>query len=140
GALVVLAPLGARLPAKGMTIEKRAIGGVVSEGMLSSESELGLSEDHGGIIVLPGDAAEPGTPFTKLAPNARDTILEISLTPNRPDGLGHIGLAREIAALYGIPFAWPSPGPMPPASAESTSDLVTIAVEDAERCPHYGAA
>lgn len=140
GGLVVLAPLGAKLPAKGMVIEKRAIGGVESEGMLCSESELGLSEDHGGIIVLPNDAAEPGTPFTKLAPNARDSILEIGLTPNRPDGLGHIGLAREIAALYGFPFQWPAAGPMPPSADEATSDVITIAVEDAERCPHYGGA
>lgn len=140
GGLVVLAPLGAKLPAKGMTIEKRAIGGVTSEGMLCSESELGLSEDHAGIIVLPPGSAEPGTPFTKLAPNARDTILEIGLTPNRPDGLGHVGLAREIAALYGLRFEWPSAGPTPPSAAEATSDVATIAVEDAERCPHYGAA
>jgi phenylalanyl-tRNA synthetase beta chain len=140
GGLVILAPLGAKLPAKNMTIEKRAIGGIESEGMLCSESELGLSEDHGGIIVLGSDAAEPGTPFTKLAPNARDTILEIGLTPNRPDGLGHIGLAREIAALYDFPFKWPSPGPAPAFADEATSDVVTISVEDAERCPHYGGA
>lgn len=140
GGLVVLAPLGAKLPAKNMTIEKRAIGGVESEGMLCSESELGLSEEHGGIIVLANDAAEPGTPFTKLAPNARDTILEIGLTPNRPDGLGHIGLAREIAALYGFPFQWPSPGPAPALADEATSDVIAISVEDAERCPHYGGA
>ena len=140
GGLVVLAPLGAKLPAKGMTIEKRAIGGVTSEGMLCSESELGLSEDHAGILVLPPGSAEPGTPFTKLAPNARDTVLEIGLTPNRPDGLGHVGLAREIAALYGFPFAWPSAGPAPALAAEATSDVASIAVEDPERCPHYGAA
>ncbi len=140
GGLVVLAPLGAKLPAKGMTIEKRAIGGVTSEGMLCSESELGLSEDHDGIIVLPPGAAEPGTPFTELAPNARDTVLEIGLTPNRPDGLGHVGLAREIAALYGFPFEWPSAGPAPALASEATSDVASIAVEDPERCPHYGAA
>lgn len=140
GGLVVLAPLGAKLLAKGMTIEKRAIGGVESEGMLCSESELGLSEDHAGIIVLAQDAAAPGKRFTELAPNARDTILEIGLTPNRPDGLGHVGLAREIAALYGMKLEWPSAGPNPPLANEATSDVIAISVEDAERCPHYGGA
>ena len=62
GRLVVLAPLGAHLPAKNVTIAKRAIAGVESEGMLCSEDELGLGDDHDGIIVLPADAtAQPGT-------------------------------------------------------------------------------
>src|ERR1700722_8234486 len=91
GGLVVLAPLGAHLPAKGMTIEKRTIAGVPSEGMLCSEAELGLSDDAGGILVLDPGTAAPGTRFVQAFPAARDTVLEIGLTPNRPDGLGHIG-------------------------------------------------
>src|SRR4029079_4292658 len=59
GAVVVLAPLGAHLPAKNMTIARRDIGGVASEGMLCSEAELGLSEDASGIIVFPAGFAEP---------------------------------------------------------------------------------
>ncbi len=149
GGMVVLAPLGAHLPAAGLTIAKRAIGGVESEGMLCSESELGLSDDEGGILVFPSAYAKPGTPFVAMVPNARDTVLEIGLTPNRPDGLGHIGLAREICALYNFPFALPkadrSPAGEPGTSRireanVATKDLVAIQVDDAERCPHYGAA
>src|SRR5262245_16137599 len=107
GGLVVLAPLGAHLPAKNLTIAARAIAGVTSEGMLCSEAELGLSDDHHGIIVLPQGTAEPGVPFATAVPSSRDTIFEIGLTPNRPDGLGHVGLARELATLSGVTFAWP---------------------------------
>jgi phenylalanyl-tRNA synthetase beta chain len=138
GGIVVLAPLGTHLPAKGMTIERRAIGGVTSEGMLCSEAELGLSDDAEGILVLP--SGEPGMAFTKAARFEPDTILEIGLTPNRPDGLGHLGLAREIAALYGYPWKMPDPGRPPRVDPGSAADHVKISVEDPERCPHYGAS
>ncbi len=139
GGLVVLAPLGAHLPAKGMTIERRTIAGVASEGMLCSESELGLGDEADGILVLPAGTASPGAPFVKVLPAARDTILEIGLTPNRPDGLGHVGLAREAAALFEVPFV----PPVPEAPAQTRDDdlagFITVAIEDAERCPHFGA-
>ncbi|MBX3198446.1 MAG: phenylalanine--tRNA ligase subunit beta [Labilithrix sp.] len=142
GGLVVLAPLGAYLPAKDLTIAPRAIAGVTSEGMLCSESELGLSDEGGGIIVLPPGTAEPGTPLSEAVPNARDTVFEIGLTPNRPDGLGHVGLARQLAALFELPFELPRPKPeaLAKLAGVATQDLVTIVVDDRERCPHYGAA
>ena len=144
GGLVVLAPLGAHLPAKNVTIAKRAIAGVESEGMLCSEDELGLGDDHDGILILPAGTAEPGTKLSQAVPAMRDTVLEIGLTPNRPDGLGHIGLAREIAALYGFPFRVPETGTGTgtgtAASETRIGDLISIVVEDSERCPHYGAA
>jgi len=140
GGLVVLAPLGAHLPAKGMTIEKRTIAGVPSEGMLCSEAELGLSDDAGGILVLPAGLASPGAPLVQALPAARDTILEIGLTPNRPDGLGHVGLAREAAALFEVPFAVPAPEPPAARRDEPLSKHVSVTIEDGERCPHYGAA
>lgn len=142
GGLVVLAPLGAHLPAKNVTIAKRAIAGVESEGMLCSEDELGLGDDHDGILVLPEGTAEPGTTLAAAVPATRDTILEIGLTPNRPDGLGHIGLAREIAALYDFDFSPPDVATAAAAvpAAGDVRELVQIVVEDAERCPHYGAA
>ncbi len=140
GGLVVLAPLGAHLPAKGMTIERRAIAGVTSEGMLCSEQELGLTDESAGILVLPPGTAAPGTRFVEAVPAAMDTIFEIGLTPNRPDGLGHIGLAREAAALYGIPWAPPQPSaPVRAAGGSPVDRMVKVTVEDAERCPHYGA-
>lgn len=138
GGLVVLAPLGAELPDIGMTIARRAIAGVESEGMLCSESELGLGEGGGGILVLPEGTAAPGTKLSVAVPESRDTVFEIGLTPNRPDGLGHYGLARELAALFEIEL------PAPRASAKSgdgnITELCRVDVEDAERCPHYGAA
>ncbi len=140
GGLVVLAPLGTFLPAKNLTIAKRAIGGVESEGMLCSEDELGLGDDHDGILVLPKDAAAPGTPLSRALPSARDTVFEINLTANRPDALGHVGLAREIAALFGLPFTLPEAGLLSGFADVTTQSLVEIVVEDAERCPHYGAA
>jgi phenylalanyl-tRNA synthetase beta chain len=142
GGLVVLAPLGTRLPAANMTIAPREIGGVKSEGMLCSEAEMGLvvgGKDEG-ILVLPAKTSEPGTPLVKAVPAVSDTILELSVTPNRPDALGHVGLARELAALYELPFAFPepqSPARVVPGKIEAYAKVV---VEDFERCPHYGAA
>jgi phenylalanyl-tRNA synthetase beta chain len=140
GGLVVLAPLGAHLPAKGMTIEKRAIAGVPSEGMLCSEAELGLSDDADGILVLPAGTAQAGAPLVTALPAARDTIFEISLTPNRPDCLGHIGLAREAAALLGIAFAPPATGLPAAVRDEAIAPYISVTIEDPERCAHYGAA
>jgi phenylalanyl-tRNA synthetase beta chain len=140
GGLVVLAPLGARLPAKGMTIERRSIGGVSSEGMLCSEAELGLTDDGDGILVLPPGSAPAGTPLVDAMPAARDTIFEIGLTPNRPDGLGHLGLAREAAALFEVPFAPRVPEDPASARDEDVTRYVSVSIEDPERCPHYGAA
>jgi phenylalanyl-tRNA synthetase beta chain len=139
GGLVVLAPLGTHLPAKGMTIERRTIAGVASEGMLCSESELGLGDEAGGILVLPAGTASPGAPLVKVLPGARDTILEIGLTPNRPDGLGHVGLAREAAALFELAFVPPVPEPPAQTRDEDLTGFITVTIEDAERCPHFGA-
>ncbi len=141
GGLVVLAPLGTHLPAKNMTIGKRAIAGVESEGMLCSEDELGLGDDHDGIIVLPAGSAKPGDKLSAAFPAMRDTVFEINLTPNRPDGLGHVGLARELAALYAFPFTVPDFGAgTSTGTGPDIASLITIEVRDAERCPHYGAA
>jgi len=140
GGLVVLAPVGAHLPAKGMTIERRTIAGVASEGMLCSEAELGLGDDGDGILLLPAGLASPGAPLVEALPAARDTILEVGLTPNRPDALGHVGLAREAAALFGVPFEPARAGAPDGARDEAAGERVSIAIEDGERCPHYGAA
>ncbi len=140
GGLVVLAPLGAQLPAKGMTIERRTIAGVVSEGMLCSEAELGLGDGGDGILVLPAGLASPGALLAQVVPAARDTILEIGLTPNRPDGLGHLGLAREAAALFGVAFEPRAPAAPDCVRDDDLSRYVKVSIEDAERCAHYGAA
>jgi len=139
GGLVVLAPLGTHLPAKGVTLEPREIAGVVSEGMLCSESELGLRTSGGeaGILILP--EGTPGTPLSAAIPESHDVVFEIGLTPNRPDGLGHLGLARELAATLGKTFSHAAAKPQRPTSA-TVEAAVTIKVDDTERCPTYGGA
>ena len=139
GGLVVLAPLGAHLPAKGVTIEKRSIAGVASEGMLCSEAELGLGDDSDGILVLAPGTAAPGATLASAIPASRDTLFEINLTPNRPDGLGHIGLAREAAALFEVPFLLANPEAAAKTRPEDVGSLVAVSIEEPERCPHYGA-
>lgn len=138
GGLVVLAPLGTVLPEIG-ELTARDIGGVTSEGMLVSESELGLADESEGIIVLPPGSAKPGTPFLEACPAARDTLFEIGITPNRPDALGHVGVARELAALFDVRFEPPAPPEAKSAEGDVTA-LVQVENEDTERCPHYGAA
>jgi phenylalanyl-tRNA synthetase beta chain len=145
GGLVCFAPLGTTLPAVGMTLTPREIGGVVSEGMLCSEREMGLvgegkKEDDPGILVLPPDTAKPGTPLREALPAVHDWIYELDLTPNRPDALGHIGLARDAAAIFGRSFALPEPGSPSRVTTGSIDKLATVTIADTERCPHYGAA
>lgn len=145
GGLVAFAPLGSHLPAVGLTLTPREIGGVVSEGMLCSERELGLNalankdEDHGILILRPG-LAKPGTPLREAMPEVHDHILHLGLTPNRPDCLGHMGLAREVAALFGVAFALPQVHPAKQlAEGELVEKHVSVTIEDLERCPRYGA-
>ncbi len=99
GGLVVLAPLGSYLPAIGLKLEPRKLGGIISEGMLCSEAELGLGDGNGGILVLSPGRFPAGTAFYDAFPTARDTIFTIGVTPNRPDALGHLGVARDLAAV-----------------------------------------
>lgn len=109
GGRVALALPGAVLPG-GMEIQERAVGGVSSAGMLCSERELQIGAAESGILVLGAD--DPGRPGDALvdALGLDDSVFDISLTPNRPDCLGHLGLAREVAIAFGVPFRMPDPG------------------------------
>ncbi len=98
------ARMGTTLPG-GLTIAQRKLRGEVSQGMLCSGRELELSDDHDGLLTLDTDAA-PGTPLLDVLP-VRDDRLDVDVTPNRPDLLGHKGVARELAAALGIPFRLP---------------------------------
>ncbi len=145
GGLVCFAPLGTTLPAVGMTLTPREIGGVVSEGMLCSERELGLvaegkKDEDPGILILPAGTGKPGTPLREALPAVHDWIYELDLTPNRPDALGHVGLARDAAALLGRAFDVPQPGSPSRDARGNNSELASVIIEDTERCPHYGAA
>lgn len=99
GQKIALAQIGAHLP-NGMKIERRKIRGVESEGMICSDAELGLSERGDGILVLDAKA-KPGKSFAAHE-GLDDVLLEVAVTPNRPDALSHYGLARELAALFGV--------------------------------------
>ena len=95
GDRVPLATVGARLP--GMEITERKIRGEVSRGMLCSAMELGISKDHSGILVLPPDA-ELGDAVNGVL-GLDDTVIELEITPNRPDCMSMLGIAREVGAL-----------------------------------------
>lgn len=139
GGLVVLAGVGAKLPCFPEPLAGREIGGVLSEGMLCSTSELGLTESSNGILILPEGSAQPGQKLSEVLPSAVDTIFELDITPNRPDALGHVGVARELAALYSLTFELPSPKPYAHTNPEALESFISVEVRDFERCPHYGA-
>lgn len=98
------ARIGVTLPG-GVTIAERKIRGTISQGMLCSGSELGLSDESDGLLDL-DTRAEPGTPLLEVLPIG-DTRLVVDVTPNRSDLLCHKGIARELAAAYGVPFRLP---------------------------------
>jgi phenylalanyl-tRNA synthetase beta chain len=116
GGKVAWAPVGTTLP-RGVTLAAREIRGQRSLGMLCAEDELDLGTDHAGIMVLPDDW-KPGERLVDRIPGAQDVVLDLSVTPNRPDALGHLGIARELAAKLDLPFPRPAPGdpPGPPAA------------------------
>ncbi len=169
GGRVVYARSGAVLPG-GFQVGERKFGQAVSRGMICSETELSIGSDSSGIIVLEGSVkARPGDAVADTL-ELRDSVLDIGLTPNRPDCLGHLGLARELCALRGKRFRPRAPrSPARSASAGpelfpqregvfSLLDLcaagkpkhdrealqgfgpVRIDIADGKRCPRYGAA
>ena len=130
GDKVPLALPGAVLPGN-FTIKVGKLRGVESQGMMCSAKELGLGEGHEGLLILP-PSSPVGHPISELFP--ADTILDIEITPNRPDLLSHYGIAREIAALRSVSLA---PPPFQHAGSVSSSGRVTI--HALEICPFYSA-
>jgi phenylalanyl-tRNA synthetase beta chain len=138
GATVAVALPGAVLP-DGQRLERAKLRGEVSDGMILSERELELGQDHTGILVLP-EPHEPGTPLSDVLPLGED-VLEVETTPNRPDLLSVYGIAREVAALTRGELK-PMPGSESRVRSggtmrETGTRSVDIAVEDAEGCPLY---
>ena len=131
GATVAVVLPGGVMPGGEFTIERRKLRGEVSDGMILSERELELGQDHGGIMVL-ADELAAGTPLADVLP-VGDDILEIETLYNRPDLTSIYGIAREVAALLGTTLR-PMPGTEP---ARDGDDAVEIAIEDLERCPRY---
>ncbi|MCY3972669.1 MAG: phenylalanine--tRNA ligase subunit beta, partial [Candidatus Dadabacteria bacterium] len=138
GDAVVLALPGARLPEtaafpEGLTIKKAKIRGCESDGMLCSEAELGLTAAKSdGIMILPG-AVAPGTPLADIA-DLEDTVIEIAVTPNRPDCLSVTGIAREVAAATGGVLKVQNP---PPAPVRNESGIRPPVIDNTDACSRY---
>ena len=129
-----LALVGTALP-NGMQLEASVIRGERSEGMLCSEIELELGPDGSGLMAL-NEALQPGMPLT-LALDLDDATLEIGLTPNRPDCLSMMGVAREIAAIQGMKMTLP-PFDLPAADGDITA-LTSVTIDAPDHCPRYSA-
>ncbi len=134
GMNVPLARVGTLLPT-GTLLEKAVIRGETSEGMLCSEIELGLGLDGSGLMIL-DQGFQPGISL-KAALNLSDYTLEIGLTPNRPDCLSMMGVAREIAAIQGVSMK-------PPVFSQTDGEgdigaLTSVTIEAPDHCPRYAA-
>ncbi|HEX3621010.1 MAG TPA: phenylalanine--tRNA ligase subunit beta [Acidimicrobiales bacterium] len=134
GDVVPLAPVGARLPG-GMQIGRRNVRGEWSNGMLCSGTELALTADGQGIMILAADLV-PGTPLVTALGIEPDVVFDLDVTPNRPDALSVAGVARDLAAFLGLPFAIPGP----PSVAVGVGDTgVNVVVESPDLCPEFTA-
>jgi phenylalanyl-tRNA synthetase beta chain len=138
GQRVTFARIGARLidphTGEAVVLKPAKIRGVVSEGMVCSEKELGISDSHEGIWVLPPEAPI-GVP---LGAYLGDVILDLDVTPNRPDCLSVIGIAREIAVLTGAPLCLPEIHYE--ETEKSIDSFVSVDIVDPDLCPRYCAS
>jgi phenylalanyl-tRNA synthetase beta chain len=134
GATVGVALPGATLP-DGTVLRVAKLRGVESHGMMLSESELELSGDHDGLMLLE-DGLEPGTPLSQVLP-IDDEVLEFEITSNRPDCLSVYGIAREASASLDVDLA-PWPGSEPEASGDDSVDSwVTARIDAPDLCPRW---
>jgi len=131
GMISVFSPPGTFIPGKNITLSVGTIRGVESRGMLCSEAELQLSENHDGIMDLPADAPV-GKPYAEWA-GIGDPVFEINLTPNRQDCTGVHGIARDLAAADMGKFKDPT---IKPVKGEFASP-VKVSIEDAALCPGF---
>ncbi|MFO8100803.1 MAG: phenylalanine--tRNA ligase subunit beta [Dehalococcoidia bacterium] len=135
GQKIAFAKVGAKLfdghSGEYVELKPAKIRGVRSEGMVCSEKELGISDSHEGILVL-DESVAPGRPLAEIM---GDTVFDISVTPNRPDCLNMIGIAREVAAMTRTMVR------LPEVEYEemdiSTRDLISIEIDDPDLCPRY---
>ena len=133
GDKVVLAQVGAKL-APGFVIKKGKIRGVESNGMLCSEEELNIGKDSSGIMILPEDTPV-GVPMKEYL-GINDTVFELEITPNRPDCLSHIGIARELGAYYNKEVKYPSFA-INSESSEKTADNISVEIENSNLAKRY---
>ena len=136
GQRVIVALEGTTLyPTQGesFTIKKATIRGQESRGMICAEDEIGLGTSHDGILVLNTDAPN-GTPAADYFGLVSDTVLEIGLTPNRADAASHLGVARDLKALYRQPLTLPS---VEAFRVDNHDRPIRVTVENSEACPRY---
>ncbi|MFL5903099.1 MAG: phenylalanine--tRNA ligase subunit beta [Solirubrobacteraceae bacterium] len=134
GQIVAVARPGAVMP-DGTELGRAKLRGVESDGMILAEDELGIGTDHAGILVLDDDL-RPGQPLVDALPISTD-VIELEITPNRPDCLGVYGLAREVHAITGAPLAAPPWSVDPGATGEVPA--ASVVVEDPDLCPRFTA-
>jgi phenylalanyl-tRNA synthetase beta chain len=133
-------PAGKILP-NGLVIKESKLRGIMSKGMLLAEDEMGLTDDHTGIMILPANL-DPGAPLSSSASmvdplSLSDWVFDLSITPNRPDWASVLGVAREVAAITGVTLKRPEinldEGRSP------INDLTSVTVNDPVACPRYAA-
>jgi len=133
GQKIILAKVGAKIPNEDFTISKSKIRGEVSMGMICSERELGISDEHEGIMVL-DENIESGTTFSDVF-GLNDVIIDIDITPNRADAFSHIGSARDLAAVFGRKLKLPELKLV--ETDEEANSIATVEIENEVDCPRY---
>jgi phenylalanyl-tRNA synthetase beta chain len=132
GDVVPLAVLGTAMP-DGRTIARRGILGIDSDGMLCSARELGLGDDHSGILVLPSDSPL-GVPYGEVTGMRDDVVLDVDVTRNRPDCWSYLGVARDLAAKLGLALTPPTP---PEPKLAEGGPITTVDIVDGDRCGRF---
>ncbi len=135
GCFSALALPGTKLP-DGSVLEKSNIRGIASDGMLCSQADLGLGPDGSGIIILPDSGFVPGDLLASVL-NVSDMILEIGLTPNRSDCLSFMGIAREVAAIQGLPLSFPEI--KLPSGTNDITQMASVTIDAPSHCTRYAA-
>ncbi len=141
GQKVIVALVGTTLTfkdGKSLTLTERPVRGMVSQGMICAEDELGIGNDHSGIIVLPENTVI-GTPAKEVFGLEKDVVFEVGLTPNRSDAMGHLGIARDLSARLKVQHEGGDVR-LPDVSAfkvDSNALKINVKVEDSEGCPRY---
>ncbi len=133
GQKIPFAKVGAVIPSNGLKLEKVKIRGEVSLGMICSEKELNLSDNHDGIMILDPSLKE-GMPLSD-ALHMNDVILDVAITPNRSDALSHIGIARDLAAIFKRKLKYPEINLS--ESNIPSSKYASIEIMDSVNCPRY---
>ncbi len=133
---VPVATIGSVLP-DGLEISQRKLRGQLSNGMCCSPAELGLGDDHDGIMILPenSDATSPGVPITEALGMQRDILWDLEVNANRPDAMSVSGVARDLAASLGIPFGYPEYEFV--EGSTKLSDLSSVEIIDPTLCGRF---